>query len=120
MAETNDTLTEKAPAERFLSFSSLMDAHSELLQQEPDNSEKYLTEVKEFFGKAQASGAILESDDERRTAQSILNYWMTILYRANLGKPEDTTLAPYDAKLTLNMDDAKCPYPGVRSFVEAE
>ena len=123
MAETNGTLTKDTKAATpFASFSLLMDAHSELLQREPDTSEKsvYLTEVQAFFDRAQVTGAVLENEDERSTAQSILNYWITVLYRANVGKPDDTALAEYDPKLILKMDDAQCPYPGVRAFREDE
>jgi WD40 repeat protein/energy-coupling factor transporter ATP-binding protein EcfA2 len=122
MAETNDTVTRNEKAAPFASFSLLMDAHSQLLQREPDVNEKstYLTEVQEFFDRAQATGAVLDNEDERRTAQSILNYWITVLYRANVGKPDNTTLALFNPRLILPMDDAQCPYPGVRAFREDE
>jgi WD40 repeat protein/Cdc6-like AAA superfamily ATPase len=122
MAEANGILTKDAKAATpFASFSLLMEAHSALLQREPDINEAsdYLTKVREFFDRAQATGAVLDNEDERRTAQSILNYWITTLYR-NVGKPDDTTLAEYDPRLILKMDDAQCPYPGVRAFREDE
>ncbi|MEP6911223.1 MAG: hypothetical protein ABI923_00630 [bacterium] len=123
MVEANGPVTKDAKAAvPFASFSLLMDTHSELLQEEPDVQEKsdYLTKVQEFFDRAQATGAVLENEDERHTAQSILNYWITVLYRANVGKPNNTTLAEYDLRLIVKMDDAQCPYPGVRPFREDE
>jgi len=123
MAEANATLTEPVKSRAiFASLSLLMEDHSALLQREPDFAPgtSYIAKVQEFFARAQATGAILELEDERRTAQSILNYWITVLYRANVSRPDETTLATYDPTLTLDFDTSRCPYPGVRAFHEEE
>jgi WD40 repeat protein len=113
--------TKPADSERFPSFPALIEGHSQLLQREPmlDNRE-YVTEVKQFFERARATGKILDNPDERRTAQTILNYWVTILFRTDSGKPALTTLAEYDPSSVLEFDPTHCPYPGVRAFREDE
>lgn len=105
----------------FPSFISLRVAHSELLQRDPESGDhkEYITSVKDFIEQAQATGALLSDDEERRTSQSMLNYWVTVLYRAN-DKPPNATLAEYKPDLTLDITDASCPYPGVRAFREED
>ncbi|MGH9972095.1 MAG: eIF2A-related protein [Pyrinomonadaceae bacterium] len=125
MAETNSTVPkDAAPPEPYASLALLMEVHSELLQREPETNENstYFKDVQTFFNRAQATGALLEDDNERQTAQSILNYWVTVLYRLNVGKPNNTTLAEYDPKLALKLaaTECPCPYPGVRAFREDE
>jgi WD40 repeat protein len=122
MESVAPTVTTEAKADRFVSFAALMEAHSELLQREPvfDESSNYLSGVKQFFDRAQATGAILDDYEERRTTQTILNYWVTVLYRAEADKPQITTLADYDPTSTVEFDATHCPYPGVRAFREDE
>lgn len=104
----------------YSSFVLLMDAHSGLLQQEPtaEEREDYLTAVQNFLKRAQETGAVLENPEERYTAQSLLNYWITVLYRAEIVYSEETTLAPYDPFVSVEIEDERCPYPGVRPFEE--
>lgn len=128
MAETAETPnTGKNNATPFTSLSALVDVHSHLLQREPADEErpKYFEEVEEFLHNAQATGAILDTAEERYTAQSILNYWITVLYRnvvevENAVPVESAALADYNPSLNLKMEDAQCPYPGVRAFREDE
>ncbi|MGB9179863.1 MAG: AAA family ATPase, partial [Pyrinomonadaceae bacterium] len=105
----------------FPSFTALRVAHSELLQRDPEegNHDDYLRDVEEFIGKGQATGAILASEEERRASQSMLNYWVTVLYRARR-KPPNATLKEYTPTFTLDIKDVPCPYPGVRPFEEHE
>ena len=128
MVETAETPnTGKNDITPFTSLSALVDVHSHLLQQEPaiDERPKYLKDVEEFLHNAQATGAILDTAEERYTAQSILNYWITVLYRSvaqveNAVPVESAALADYNPSLNLKMEDAQCPYPGVRAFREDE
>ena len=116
---TNATINHQGP---YSSFVLLMDAHNELLQRESKGKDKeaYLTAVQDFLKRAGATGAVLRNPEERYTAQSLLNYWMTVLYRADIIYTEETTLAAYDAFAEVKIEDARCPYPGVRPFEEED
>jgi WD40 repeat protein len=109
------------PADPFPTFAALKARHSELLDldAETDGDESYLGDVQDFFDRVRATGAILSAGEERRATQSILNYWATVLYRADR-KPSNTTLVDLDPQFKPSLDDARCPYPGVREFDETE
>ncbi len=109
------------PVEPFPTFAALRARHSELLEldSETDGEESYLADVEKFFKQVQATGSVLAVDEQRRVSQSILNYWTTVLYRADR-KPSNTTLADLDPNLKPRLYDELCPYPGVREFTENE
>ena len=79
--------------ETFPSFASLRAAHSELLKEhrQTELTPKLLTEVKTFLLRGRTTGALLDTEDERWAAQSLLDYWTSILYRQG-EEPPDTTL----------------------------
>ena len=127
MAEMEVNSTQQTPKEAvsadtaYCSFVALMDAHNELLQQQSKGDrEDYLTAVQDYLKKAQATGAVLQHPEERYTAQSLLNYWTTVLYRADITYSDELTLASYDPLATVEMEDQDSPYPGVRAFKEEE
>ena len=92
----------------FPSFASLRVAHSELLQRDPKTDEgQYLNEVENFIRRAQATGALLSIEEERRASQTILNYWVTVLYRADR-KPPHATLAE-NPTLALKINGVRGP-----------
>ena len=108
-------------APSFPSFIALRATHSELLQRDPDSEDakKYLDDVEHFISQAQATGVTLSDDEERRASQNILNYWVSVLYRAD-NVARLVTLANYDPKLTAQIGEVVCPYPGVRPFTEQD
>ena len=116
-----DDHSPRPPVDPFPSFAALRARHSELLEidSETDGEEGYLADVQHFYDQVRATGAILSADEERRASQSILNYWTTVLYRADR-KPSNTTLADLDPELKPKLYDEVCPYPGVREFNEIE
>src|SRR5687767_15166164 len=121
MGETEQPITNEpvAAAPAYSSFVCLMDAHNELLQLDPkvEDTQPYVARVREFLKRAQSTGAVLQSREERSTAHSLLNYWVTVLYRADAEYKDDTpTLLPYDAQVEVKIEDERCPYPGVRAF----
>jgi WD40 repeat protein len=127
-SETEETHTSDAPDEPpavpFPSLTELMAEHAALLQRElemksPAESE-FLTEVKNFIRNGRETGKSLDSANERRVAQSLLNYWITVLYRAGETDAPDAILAPYTRLEMLELDQAKCPYIGLRPFSEAD
>ncbi|MEM9807644.1 MAG: hypothetical protein AAF959_20460 [Cyanobacteria bacterium P01_D01_bin.56] len=104
--------------DRFLSLSALRVEHSNLLQRyrKHDNRSAIFTEIEQFILKGTAIGEILDSEDERWAAQSLLDYWASILYRAN--REVDTTLISFDPSLAPELDDSLQPYLGLEAFRE--
>ena len=109
----------KQDAISFPSFSSLRSAHSELLRhhRESSSTTELLTEIEEFIYRGRATGALLDTDEDRWASQSLLDYWTAILYRAGR-EPPDATLAEFDSALAPELDDARCPYLGLEAFRE--
>ena len=105
--------------ETFPSFASLRAAHSELLKQhrQTELTPKLLTEVKTFLLRGRTTGALLDTEDERWAAQSLLDYWTSILYRQG-EEPPDTTLVEFDPSLAPELPDSLCPYLGLKAFRE--
>ncbi len=109
----------KQDAISFPSLSSLRSAHSELLRhhRESSSTPELLTEIEEFIYRGRATGALLDTDEDRWASQSLLDYWSAILYRAGR-EPPDATLAEFDPTLAPELDDARCPYLGLEAFRE--
>lgn len=101
------------------SLSSLRSAHSELLKRhrETGSTPELLAEMEEFIYRGRATGALLDTDEDRWASQSLLDYWSAILYRAGR-EPPDATLAEFESALAPELDDARCPYLGLEAFRE--
>src|SRR5207244_2462926 len=78
-----------------------------------------LTAVAAFVQRGSATGVLLDSSDDRRTAQSLLNYWANMLYRAGHESP-DATLAEFDPLQAPTLRNEWCPYLGLDAFREAD
>lgn len=121
--------TENAPGEAtervtpFHSIDALLARHNELLTPnipgEGVDEVGFLEEVRNFIRRGRETGARLESVSERRTAQSLLNYWVTVLYRAGETECPDAILVPYATQET-HLTDAQYPYIGLRSYGGAD
>ena len=73
---------------RFLSLDSLRAAHSTLMQVHREQSQQdetipnnLLNQIDTFIEQGQTTGAVLNAEAERVTAQGLLDYWSTILDR---------------------------------------
>lgn len=113
------TLNSTSNSERFPSLASLRAAHSELLKlhRERGNEPEIVAEIEQLIHKGQATGALLDSEDDRWAAQSLLDYWSSLLYRAGQ-EPPDATLADFDPFLAPDLSDDLCPYIGLEAFRE--
>ncbi|MBC7930583.1 MAG: hypothetical protein H7Z38_08435 [Rubrivivax sp.] len=106
---------------RFDTLEELTAAHIVLLKRElesgPDGGgEKLLGDVMKFLKKGQATGNLLDDDQDRRATQSLLNYWVTVLYRAGVDPPY-AILAPYDPRQAeKDLSATRCPYVGLNAF----
>lgn len=86
--------------DRFPSLAFLRAAHSEMLKlhRERGNDPEVLAKIERLIDKGQATGALLENDDDRWAAQSLLDYWNSLLYRAG-HEVSDVTLIDFDPSL---------------------
>lgn len=102
----------------YSSVASLREAHAELLKAyRKGECEQVLAEVDAFIRQAKATGALLDGIDDRAISQSLIDYWVTVLYRAKR-VPPDATLVEFDPLLAPTLDDDLCPYVGLNAFQE--
>ncbi len=108
----------------FLSFPSLRDTHRELLKQKREErkeseeaNETFWADVQEFLQRGEAAGAFLDDDEERLSAQNLLDYWHNQLYHAGLEGPE-AILTEFDPTTQPEIPDNRCPYIGLDAFSE--
>jgi hypothetical protein len=75
---------------------ALKTAHARLVQrpQGETATEDFLKDVEGFVIRAQATGRILEDEDDRTAAQNIIDYWVTVLLRGRRA-PQETGLAEF-------------------------
>src|SRR5690606_41840677 len=68
----------------YASFVALKAAHAELLQYHRQHGEtaKTIAQVDAFIRQGAATGSLLDPEHDRQTAQSLLVYWVTMLYRS--------------------------------------
>jgi WD40 repeat protein len=103
----------------FPSLAALRAAHNELLRSTRDNAAlmAQLDDLTAFIHRGAATGMLLEDEDDRTTAQSLLDYWSAAIYRVGQ-EPPDATLAEFDSALEPDLDDSQCPYVGLEPFTE--
>jgi WD40 repeat protein/energy-coupling factor transporter ATP-binding protein EcfA2 len=108
-------------ANRFPSFTSLRVAHGKLLIQYRQQEDKaaLFPSITKFICHGRSTGALLDGGEDRLGAQSLLDYWSSILYRAGFEPPE-ATLADFDLSLAPELDDSLCPYRGLDAFREKD
>lgn len=74
--------------------------------------------VLDFLRKARATGALLDHDDDRWAAQSLIDYWANIV----LDERDEAVAAdldPFDPLLAPILPDEPAPYVGLSAFDEA-
>jgi len=105
---------------RFPSLASLRAAHGELLRRQRESAADaaFLAEVETFLHRGRATGALLDENDERWEAQSVLDYWVTYLFRADR-RTVDATLDDFAPELAPKLPDEACPYVGLDPFRES-
>jgi hypothetical protein len=108
----------------FPSLTALRVAHNDLLKQhrrvqDEELSEQLRGETEAFIHQGKATGALLDSEDDRWAAQSLLDYWTSVLSRSGY-KPPEVTLADFDLSLAPKLDDSLRPYLGLEAFREKD
>jgi len=115
-------MTVPTEAPTFRSFGELRLHHAELLSEHDrhGDSDEFLSSVEAFIASARAMGILIEQPSERRSAQSVLDYWTATLYAAGRS-PALTILAPYEPAVVQHpLSDADLPYPGLAAFTTAD
>jgi WD40 repeat protein/energy-coupling factor transporter ATP-binding protein EcfA2 len=131
--DSENVAAEARPVETempFETFQELRSHHRGLLQRfrreakTKDNHGGYsipldlLNETQAFLSRGSASGVWMGNEDERMTAQTILDYWVATLpaYKDEL---PDATLTPFATDNSgPTFRDDECPYPGMRPYTE--
>lgn len=95
------------PAGAFASLSELRSAHNELLKRSKDEGESdaVLDVAQTLIARGVATGVVIDTEDDRWAAQSLLDYWSTLLFRNKRPAP-DATLADFDANTLVQNAEA--------------
>lgn len=116
MSEASTKRNTTIDGDRFPSLAALREANNELLKRHREHgTPSLLADIEQFMAKGQAAGAVIDDDEDRWTAQSLLDYWSSLLYRAGHAPP-DSTLMEFDPMLAPALDDSLCPYMGLDAF----
>ena len=103
---------------RFVSFTTLRYAHTELLRSTRHVDMTTLhAQMRAFVESGVRTGVILDNEDERRSTQTMLDYWAALLYRNGI-EPPDATLLEFNSALAPVLSDADRPYVGLDAFNE--
>jgi hypothetical protein len=83
----------------FPSLTRMREAHTELIRRHRDDGSsrepEFVEALIEFVRRGRATGTILDHDADRCTAQGLLDYWLTIIYRFGRDFSEvESTLDP--------------------------
>mgnify|MGYP001218884101 CR=1 FL=1 len=105
----------------YTSLAALRAAHHDLLalHRPYGSTPELLSQARLFTEQGQGIGVLLDNNDERELAQSLLDYWSAILYRAGV-EPPDAALAEFDWNLAPELPDEQCPYVGLDAFSEVK
>ncbi|MCM1983903.1 nSTAND1 domain-containing NTPase [Lyngbya confervoides] len=105
----------------FPSFSAMRIAHRALLQKfnRIAAHKPLFSEIKRFILQGRETGTFLDNDEDRLAAQGLLDYWNSVLLRANCAS-QDVSLAEFDIALAPLLADQDCPYRGLNAFGEGD
>lgn len=132
-----NNIIQASNAQPFASFAALKSAHTELqsryrkvlgehsVHDETGSLLKDLfPEVKNFIDRGRATGALIDAEDERNASQTYLDHWISVLYRnglrGNESAADNATLEEFNADLSPDLRDKRCPYLGLDAFQEQD
>lgn len=103
----------------FPSLAALRAAHSKLLEAHRTQAERaeFWQELESFLRGGSRSGALMDREEDRWTAQSLLDYWIATAYSTGRAVP-DAALVDFDPSLAPALPDEQCPYVGLAAFHE--
>jgi endonuclease G len=95
---TSDTPAPEAEI-RFASLATMQSAHRDLLRASKERPPEFRARILRFLEHGRQTGSVLDTLEERSSAQSLLDYWTATLYSLPPGEGEDAVVVP-DAVLT--------------------
>ena len=103
----------------FPSLAALRAAHNKLLEAHRAQAEsaEFWQTVESFLRRGSRTGVLLDREEDRWSAQSLLDYWTATAYSTGRTMP-DGTLAEFDPSLAPTLPDDQCPYVGLAAFRE--
>jgi energy-coupling factor transporter ATP-binding protein EcfA2 len=106
-------------SERFKDLPEMREAHASLVTQrrQTGTTPDFLAQVAAFVEKGAATGVNLDNLADRKSAQSMLDYWDNVLQREGMADI-DPTLVEFDLESQPNLPDELCPYVGLYAFQE--
>jgi WD40 repeat protein len=109
------------PTTPFPSLAALRAAHASLLRlcQQDGYTPPLLERAALLIGRGVSTGALLDDEADRDAAQSLLDYWSTMILRAGREVP-DATLEEFDPSQAPELPDAARPYLGLNPFHERD
>ena len=101
----------------FRTLAEMRDEHTELTARyrTGPTDPQVLAAAQRFVGRGAATGAILAAANERSAAQTLVDYWATVVFRLTSQSPSGTLLE-FAPSAERSLDDRECPYPGVLPF----
>lgn len=107
--------------EPFPSLAALRATHNQLLEDHRTQAEAeaFWQTVEMFLLRGRATGTLLDSEDDRWAAQSLLDYWSATAYSVGREMP-DAALDDFDPNLAPEIPDELCPYVGLAAFRETQ
>ncbi len=108
-------------AQPYSSAAALRAANAQLgeLRRSEGVGDTFYAAIEEFLARSSATGALLAEEDDRWSAQGLLDYWASALER--LGRPApEATLAEFDPLLAPELPEDACPYLGLDAFDERD
>src|SRR5262249_20827757 len=125
MTSSSETTAPLAASDKFyISLTALRKHHLELKQttlealQDSKRAAEATESVRAFINRAAASGNLIGDENQRKSAQAIIDYWTTELASSPEAKDVDyapAVLAPFDARsATTDGPDPKAPVTSER------
>jgi WD40 repeat protein len=103
----------RADTPRFPSLDAMRSVHGSMLKRKSEAAEDagFQEQIVAFIHSAQATGAVLDSDRDRHSAQTLIDYWVTLLFRATRQDRPETVLDEFDPRLSAHeLRDDQYPY----------
>ncbi|MBV8752604.1 MAG: hypothetical protein JO328_07075 [Hyphomicrobiales bacterium] len=109
----------------FASLSDLRAEHAKLMRaaRKKDAEGDIVARVRGFVDRAQATGCVLDAQNDRDSAQGVLDYWTAWLFSSPDAAALSATpaiLAAFDPTNSRQLAPADDPYLGLRAFAESD
>jgi uncharacterized coiled-coil protein SlyX len=108
----------------FRSLAELRSAHATLMREaRKDGSAANADRIADFIKRAQAAGAAIESQNDRDSAQGVLDYWVAWQFSSSRGSTASSTpptLAEFVSSFAPQSKPAENPFVGLRAFEERD